>query len=89
MLDRIRTALEQADRAITTTDLALSLGIERSALEPMLELLVRSGILKDSALQSDLACGGMSDGAGCSSGGSCDPIACPFIMKLPRSMSLS
>jgi len=67
-------------------ELSCRLEVERSALEGMIDHLVRQGKLQDDEASSAVdmpAC------AGSNCGGSClGPEHCPFVAKMPRILSL-
>ena len=84
MLQRLLTDLRRSGGPVRLEDLGRRLGIERSALEPMLDLLVRKGVLTE--WQDDgggsTVCPGDACGAVC---GGVD--GCPFVMgPLPRTL---
>ena len=63
MLSRIMNEIESAHGSININELKIKLGIERSALEAMIQLLVHSGYLvNDDTPNStdDCSCGGCS-----------------------------
>ena len=77
MLDRILDAIAGAGGgALSLGQLSAAVGVEIEALAPMLDLLVRRGLLSDSALSRSMACGG-----GC--GVACDPGSCAFVVAVP------
>ena len=83
MLQRILNEFESAGGGISINELGQRLGVERSALEGMIDYLVRKGILRDEAAAT----------MECSPAGSaCASCAkhCPFAaVKLPRSYTLA
>jgi hypothetical protein len=85
MLQQVLTEIQQADGPITVNELSRKLGLERSALQGMIEFWVRKGRLRDDdALAADEA---VCDTGSC--GDSCHGLAaCPFTAKMPRSYSL-
>ena len=82
MLDRILDAIAGAGGgALSLGQLSAAVGVEIEALSPMLDLLVRRGLLSDSALSRSMACGG-----GC--GVACDPGSCAFVVAAPRTLTI-
>ncbi len=87
MLQQILLEIEKAQGPLDLNNLARKLGIERSALEGMIQFWVRKGRLKDSELETELNCD-TSDSTAC--GGSCPgPQNCSFVMTMPRTYSLA
>jgi hypothetical protein len=87
VLQQVLREIETAQGLINLTDLARKLGIERSALESMLEFWVRKGRLKNDEREAEASCTMYNDAA---CGGNCPgPQGCPFIMKMPRTYSLT
>lgn len=82
MLHQVLHALESAQGPVNLDDLSRQLGVERSALEGMIDFWVRKGRLRDSA---SAACGGGA-GAGCSC--SSHPQGCAFDRAAPRTITL-
>jgi predicted transcriptional regulator len=76
MLRRILHILRSSDGTLTLREVASRLDAPVSAIEPMVDLLVRVGLLGTAGHQA---------AAGCASscGDSCDPAACPFTVTLP------
>ena len=64
VLSEIIKAFEQAGGPVELNELGRSLGVERSALEGMLELLVRQGKLREISLGSE-TCAHCSNRSGC------------------------
>lgn len=86
MLSRILDEIRSAGSAVNLDELSHRVGVERSALEGMIDLLVRQGKLQDDDAFSAAV---MPDCAGSSCGGSCPgPKRCPFATKLPRTFSV-
>lgn len=91
MLSRILEEIRSAGSAVNLEELSRRLEVERSALEGMIDHLVRQGKLQDDAASAaaDLASAAMPACARSSCGGSCSgPKHCPFAAKLPRTFSL-
>lgn len=85
MLQQVLHQLKTTKGAINLNDMAQQLGIERSALDGMIEYWVRKGRLK----ADDVAPAGPH--AACSScASSCPgPQSCPFVLTMPRTYSLT
>lgn len=85
MLQQVLHEVKAAKGAINLNELARQLGIDRSALDGMIEFWVRKGRLK----ADDLA--PAEPHAACSScAGSCPgPQGCPFVLTMPRTYSLN
>jgi hypothetical protein len=81
VLQRVLGIIAATDGAITMAELSERSGVDRSALAPMLDLLVRKGMLSDSTRDELGTC------AGGSCRTSCSPAGCPFMIGLPRSLS--
>lgn len=82
MLKRILHEFESASGSMSVNELSRRMGIERSALEGMIDYLVRQGKLQD-----DNASAAACADSGC--GGSCaGPEHCPFAADLPRTFSV-
>ena len=64
MLSKIIKAFEQADGSMDLNELSQSLDVERSALQGMLELLVRQGKLREITPGSEI-CDNCSSRFGC------------------------
>ena len=87
MLNRILQELRSAKSALNLNELSQKLGVERSALEGMIVTLTQTGKLQDDE-EASQAVTGMCQSGSC--GGSCPgPQGCPFVMKLPRTYSLT
>jgi hypothetical protein len=87
MLRRVLQELESAQSPLDLNELSRKLGLERSALDGMIEFWVRKGRLKDDARQNEqifATCGGGSCGGTCPG-----PQGCPYILKMPRTFSLT
>ena len=88
MLQRVLREIEASQGTVSLNDLAHKLGIERSALAGMIEFWIRKGRLKVDDWEELEAICGMCSGAAC--GGSYPgPQGCPFVMKMPRTFSLT
>ena len=85
MLDRLLSTIRQTNGPISFDDLSKRLQVERSALEPMLELLVRKGLLTEwTSGEADVACGAGSCGTSCTG-----VQGCPFIAGgMPRTLEI-
>jgi hypothetical protein len=85
MLPRLLSVLGDATGPISFADLSRRLGVERSALEPMLELLVRKGLLTEwQQTDTDVACRSTACGASCSG-----VQGCPFVAGgMPRTLEI-
>jgi len=82
MLQRILEVLRTSDTTLTVADLARTLDVPVSAVGPMVGLLVRTGMLKQSgtimpAATCDMSCGS-----------TCMPDQCPFVIGLPTTLEL-
>jgi len=81
MLQRILDMLVTSDGTLTLRDVARRLDAPVSAIEPMVDLLVRRGLLDGAGDPAPAGCA-----ASC--GGSCRPDACPFVVTLPASLEV-
>ena len=87
ILQQILQELEVVDGPISMQELSRRLGVETSALEGMLEFLVRKGrLVDDSQVASDAV-------AGCGPGYACASACpgadrCPFVAMRPKTYSL-
>lgn len=87
MLHRVLQEIEAAQGSINLTELSRKLAVERSALDGMIQYWVRKGRLKDDRQQEELTLTACTTG---SCGGSCPgPQGCPFVMKLPKTYTLT
>ena len=87
MLHQVLRELETAQEAVDLNQLAHKLGVERSALQGMIQFWVRKGRLKDDRQEAQAANVSCACAAECRS--SCGEVqGCPFLMKLPRTYSL-
>ncbi|MBC8507302.1 MAG: hypothetical protein ISR58_04395 [Anaerolineales bacterium] len=81
MLYQVLHEIEKADGSITLNDLSIKLGVDRNALEGMLQFWVQKGrIQDDSTTCDDVVC-------------SCGPsfissVDCTFIAKMPKTYSV-
>ncbi len=83
MLQRILKAFESAPDGMSIDQLSYRLGVERSALEGMIDYLVRKGRLQDDRAASEAT---MCSAERCAS---CPGVRkCPFVMEMPRTFSL-
>ena len=84
MLRQVLQELESATGPVDLNALSSKLGVERSALEGMIEFWVRKGRLRDEyAVAMKGTCVGDDCAATCSGA-----QTCPLVTKLPRSLSL-
>jgi hypothetical protein len=79
MLHQVLHALETASGPVSLDELSRQLGIERGALEGMIDFWVRKGRLKDSSV-----CESARPGCSCSS----HPGGCSFDSPGPRTISV-
>jgi hypothetical protein len=85
MLRQVLQEIEAAPGTVNLNTLAHKLGVERSALEGMIQFWVRKGRLQDD--QAAAAALQVCDGGSC--GPSCAGAqGCPFIVNLPRTYSV-
>ena len=83
MLERLLATIQASAGPIGFDDLSDRLSIERSALEPMLALLVRKGLLTEwSQAGTDVACGSVGCGASCAGVSGCPMGGMPRILEL-------
>lgn len=81
MLGRLLEELEAAQQPLTLQELSARLGVEPSALEGMLQTLMRMGKLRDDRAATMEACA-----LRCAS---CDQMSeCALLARLPRTYSL-
>ena len=85
MLERLLAGIAETNGPISFDDLSRRLQVERSALEPMLDLLVRTGLLIEwTGGAAEVACGGGACGTSC--GG---VEGCPFVVGgMPRTLEI-
>lgn len=82
MLDTVAAVIAESSGTVTMAELSRRTGVAISALRPMVELLTRKGLLTDAGPERTAEC---SDG-GC--GMTCSPEACPFLLRMPRTLEL-
>ena len=86
MLRQVLRELESAQGPVNTNELSRKLGIERSALEGMIEFWVRKGRLKsDDQIAAETLATCTTGSCSCSCPG---PRECPYLMKMPLTYSL-
>jgi hypothetical protein len=85
MLNQVLQEIQQANGPITVNELSRKLGLERSALQGMIDFWVRKGRLRDddAPAADEAACGAGSCGDSCYG-----LAACRFTAKMPRSYSI-
>ncbi len=85
MLERLLSSIRETNGPISFDDLSKRLQVERSALEPMLDLLVRKGLLTEwTDAETDVACGSGACGTSCAG-----VQGCPFVVGgLPRTLEI-
>jgi hypothetical protein len=85
VLQRLLAGIEEANGPISFDDLSHRLQVERSALEPMLDLLVQKGLLTEWRRgDTEVACGGGACGTSCSG-----VRGCPFVAGgMPRTLEI-
>jgi hypothetical protein len=85
MLTQLLHEIESSDGPMRLAELSRKLGVERSALDGMIQFWVQKGRLVDDAPTGhadSTVCGG-------SCRGSCSgPDSCPFVMKTPQTFSI-
>ena len=86
MLNQVLQQIKSAQSALKLSDLSHKLGVERSALDGMIQFLVRKGRLRND--NEDLAAvTTICSPPSC--GGSCTGMAvCPFVVKIPKTYSI-
>ncbi len=86
MLQQVLNEIKAANGVINLNDLAKKLGIDRSALDGMIQFWVRKGRLKEDDINSEMpdACTSTACSSSCSG-----PKECPFVMTMPRTYSLA
>ena len=87
MLNQVLQEIETAQSALNLGDLSRKLGIERSALDGMIQFWVRKGHLVDDAgaeTQAGAVCSIGSCGASCRGTSNC-----AFVAKVPKTYSIS
>jgi hypothetical protein len=85
MLERLLATVRETNGPVSFDDLSKRLRVERSALEPMLDLLVRKGLLTEwTDGGAEVACGSGSCGTSCSG-----MQGCPFVAGgMPRTLQI-
>lgn len=85
MLERLLARIRETNGPISFDDLSKRLQVERSALQPMLDLLVRKGLLAEwTGAGTNLACGGGACGTSCTG-----IQGCPFMVGgMPRTLEI-
>jgi hypothetical protein len=89
MLTQILSEIKAAPGPINLNELALKLGIERSALDGMIQFWVRKGRLRDDDLVDPAAPHAETCATGSCRATCPGPKACPFVMTMPRTFSLT
>jgi hypothetical protein len=87
MLKQVLQEIKAVQGTISLTELSRKLGVERSALEGMIQFWIRKGRLKDDEREAEqlfATCGGGSCGGSCPG-----PQGCPYVLKMPRTFSLT
>jgi hypothetical protein len=89
MLNQVLQEITNAQESLSLTALSSRLGIERGALEGMLEYWVRKGRLKDDDIAPDSLAGTRNGDSAGSCGGNCSGTAsCSFVARMPKSYSV-
>jgi len=84
MLQRILNEFESAPGGISINELGHRIGVERGALEGMIDYLVRKGRLQDDKTATAVTmCQSSSCGASCPGS-----RGCPFVVETPRTFSI-
>ena len=86
MLQQVLEELKTAKGPVSLDALAHKLGVERSALEGMIQFWIRKGRIKDDILESESphdVCESVCSTSSCSG-----PKNCTFVMSMPRTYSL-
>lgn len=85
MLERLLATVRETNGPVGFDDLSKRLRVERSALGPMLDLLVRKGLLTEwTDGGAEVACGSGSCGTSCSG-----MQGCPFVAGgMPRTLQI-
>lgn len=88
MLREVLQAVEVAEGPITLNELSSKLELDPRVLDGMLEHWSRRGkLVVDGARKT--ACAGNVTPARCSCGSATDKANCPFLIRLPKSYSIS
>ncbi len=88
MLREVLQAVEAAEGPITLNELSRRLELDPRVLDGMLEHWSRRGKLVVDGV-TGTACAGSMTSASCSCGLAMDKVNCPFLVRLPKSYSLS
>jgi len=86
MLTQILNEINTSSEPVSLTALSHKLGIERSALEGMLDYWVRKGRLRDDDAEAEkhnIVCQTGACGSSCAG-----PAHCVYVAKIPRTYSL-
>jgi hypothetical protein len=85
VLERLLAGIRETNGPISFDDLSKRLQVERSALEPMLDLLVRKGLLAEwTSGDAQVGCGGGACGTSCAG-----VQGCPFVIGgMPRTLEM-
>jgi hypothetical protein len=87
VLRQVLAELEAASGPVNINELSRKLGIDRSALEGMIQFWVRKGRLKSGAqAAAELSEQCTTGSCGCACGG---PVECPYVIKVPQSYTLN
>lgn len=85
MLQRLLTTIEQSAGPVSLDELSRRLDVERSALEPMLDLLERKRLLTGwTNADQYVACHGGACGSSCTG-----VDGCPFVLGAPRTLTIT
>jgi len=87
VLRQVLEELEAAPGPVNINELSRKLGIDRSALEGMIQFWVRKGRLKSrsqAAAEMTELCTTGSCGCACSG-----PVECPYVIQMPQSYTLN
>ncbi len=82
LLHQVLAEIEAADGPLTVNELSRRLGVDASALAPMIEFWVRKGRLRDedTAVAEEAACAAGACGATCAGTNNC-----VYVARMPRS----
>ena len=87
MLRQVLQELESAPGPVNINELSQKLGIERSALEGMIQFWVRKGRLKTgSQAATEMAELCTTGSCGCACAG---PVECPYVITMPQTYTLN
>lgn len=86
MLYQVLSEIEQARGPVLLSDLSRKLEVDAATLSGMIEFWVRKGRLRDddAALEEGITCS-----SGACSNGCAGASSCAFVVKLPRTYSLT